>query len=201
MERIEIELVAFTKITNNRFYNLVHRSVQIIEKCGFPATHLIMVAYALLIKHKQELFEILSRLKHHSKRMALDVVRDGDFMHLTGVVDTYATSRKPEIKEAAEALLTIFETEKRTGLTRLDMNDQTTVMASVMAFWGKTENQAHFVTLGMTEDYAQLQKSINEEQTEGSPKFNSSVPSRVSPSSVDASSVETIVPFVVPPES
>jgi hypothetical protein len=161
MERIEIESLGLTRISNNRFYNLVHRSVEIVEKCGFPATHVITIAHALLTKHKQELFEILSRLANYSKRMELDAKRDGEFMHLTGFLDTYATSRKPEVKEAAQALLKIFETEKRTGLTRLDMNDQSTVMARIMAFWDKAENQAHFTTLGMTEDYVELQKSVN----------------------------------------
>jgi hypothetical protein len=161
MERIEIESLAFTKVTNNRFYNLIHRSVEIVEKSGFPATHVIRTGLALLSKHKQELFKILSRMVNYSKRMQLDAVRDADFMHLTGFLDTYATSRKPEIKEAAEALLKIFETEKRAGLTRLDMNDQTTVMARVMAFWDKDENQAHLTTLGMTDDYSELKKSVN----------------------------------------
>ncbi len=161
MERIEIESLGFTRIGNNRFYNIVHRSLQIIETCGFAATHVVLIALATLTKHKQELFEILSRMVNYSKRMQLDALRDADFMHLTGFLDTYATSRKPEVKEAALALLKIFETEKRAGLTRLDMNDQSTVMARVMAFWDKEENQAHFTTLDMADDYSELKKSVN----------------------------------------
>lgn len=184
MERIEVESLNYSKVTNNRFYNLVHRSLQIVEKSGFAATHVITIAYALLAKNKKELFEILSRLKHLSKRLALDAVRDDEFMHLTDFLDTYATSRKPAIKEAAEALLKIFETEKRAGLTRLKMNDQTTVMARVMAFWDKAENQAHFATLDMADDYLAQQNAVDAfnqydvDRTEGAEEDNGNTVSK-----------------------
>ncbi len=156
--RIDRQTITFQRLSNNRFYTLVQSSIAIPDKMQMDKQHICYLGLVKINGRIVEMSAIMSREVEYSERRVLDKVRDNDLIYVIGMLNALAKSRDEETRNAAIELLSVFKSFD-SNLDELPMDEETAELNKVLLVWGEAENQRHFTSLNLLDDYEKLKAS------------------------------------------
>ncbi|MCG8579451.1 MAG: DUF6261 family protein [Bacteroidales bacterium] len=155
---VKRESVDMNRLTNNRAITLISNSIQVASGMGVATDHPAIKCMQPIQEDLSVLRGILGREVVLSERKELDEERDEDFVYIKTMLQAYVISRDTSKKEAANSLLTVFNTFD-INLEDMAMDVQTEKLQKVIAIWEKSEHKANFETLGLSADFDKLKTS------------------------------------------